>query len=102
MGARLIDDCPVWVTTLGRGPAKGGATSRAKARAEKAEANRKFRDIGSPRQVGRLIRLVKYGDDILAEFEVTGVDRAIDLSAIARDEAAAMLKWMREVSTHGQ
>lgn len=102
MGKHLIESIPVWVTTLGRGPARASVTRRAKARAEKEAVNRKFRDIGSPRQVGRLIRLVKYGDDILAEFEVTGVDRAIDLSAIARDEAAAMLKWMREVSTHGQ
>jgi hypothetical protein len=102
VGKHLIESMPVWVTTLGRGAARAGAAKRAAARAAKQEANRKLRDIGSPRRVGCLIRLVRYGDDILAEFEVTGVDRAIDLSAIARDEAAAMLKWMREVSTHGQ
>lgn len=64
----------IWATSLGVGRNRAAAPSRQKARAAKAEANEKFWAIGSPRRVGRFLHLKKYGDALLAVFEMEGVD----------------------------
>lgn len=62
----------IWATSLGEGRRRASLTNRRKARDAKAEANEKFWAIGSPRRVGRFLHLKKYGDALLAVFEMEG------------------------------
>lgn len=63
----------IWATSLGQGRRSGTLSNRQKARAAKAEANSKFWAIGSQRRVGRFLRLKKYGDALLAIYQMEGV-----------------------------
>lgn len=63
----------IWATSLGVGRNRAGLPNRQKARAAKAEANEKFWAIGSARRVGRFLHLKKYGDALLAVFEMEGI-----------------------------
>lgn len=63
----------IWATNLGEGRRRARLSNRQKARAAKAEANEKFWAIGSPRRVGRFLHCKRYGDALLAVFEMEGI-----------------------------
>lgn len=65
---------PIWATNLGSGRRRAALENRQKARAAKAEANEKFWAIGSLRRVGRFKEVKRYGDCLLAIYEMVGVD----------------------------
>ena len=69
----LVRSDVIWATNLGEGRRRAALSNRQKARAAKAEANAKFWAIGSTRRVGRFLHLKRYGDALLAVFEMEGI-----------------------------
>ena len=84
----------IWATTLGTGKARCSAPWRRKARDAKSEANAKFWAVGSERRVGRFLHLRRYGDAILAVYEMNG----IPAPPPKPDTGADMLRWMQKMA----